>query len=174
MKSGERLDKTRLFDFLETLSEGLDRRVVLVAAGGTAMTLLGLKASTVDVDFTGPADDVREFRHALKTIPHGFKIDSWEGGAVFSQILPADYLKRSILVKKMRRIELRALHPLDIVVTKIGRLDERDKQDIEACIRKYRLTKEQIRKRASQVQYVGKEENYHINLQYVLKQYFRR
>ena len=136
------------------------------------MTLLGLKPSTIDVDFTAPARDLHAFRSVLRSIPHGFKIDAWEDGAVFSQILPADYLKRSKLIKKFGRIELRTLHPVDIVVTKIGRLDERDKQDIKACIRKYKITEKQITKRAGQIEYVGREENYSINLRHVLKHFF--
>ena len=137
------------------------------------MTLFDLKSSTIDIDFTAPANDVREFKDALSRIPHGFKIDCWEDGMVFSQDLPGDYLSKSILIKKMKKIELRALHPLDIVVTKIGRLDERDKQDIETCIKKFKLTKSQIRERASQVQYVGRDKNYKINLSHVLKQFFQ-
>jgi len=168
------LDKRSLFEFLEVVDEELKRNITLVVAGGTAMTLLDLKPSTIDIDFTAPADDVREFNETLRNIPHGFKIDFWTGGMVFSQILPEDYLKRSIPIKKMKNIELRALHPIDIVVTKIGRLDDRDEQDIEACIRKYRITKNQIVKRSSQVQYVGNAENYRTNLQHVLKRFFKK
>lgn len=109
------------------------------------------------------------FKKALKSISHGFQVDCWRDGMVFSQILPDDYLKRSIAIKKIKRIQLRALHPADIVVTKIGRLDARDKQDIENCIKKFKLTKNQIAKRAKQVEYVGRDENYEINLKHVLE-----
>ncbi|MBI2938789.1 MAG: hypothetical protein HYY22_11375 [Thaumarchaeota archaeon] len=168
------LDKLSLFEFLEVVDEEMKRKITLVAAGGTAMTLLDLKPSTIDIDFTAPAKDVDEFKKALKSIPHGFKIDCWTGGMVFSQILPEDYLEKSIPIKRMKNIELRALHPVDIVATKIGRLDEKDEQDIEACIRKYRITKSQIVKRSSQVEYVGNEENYRTNLQHVLKRFFKK
>src|SRR3989338_6081391 len=61
----------------------------------------------------------------------GFRVDVFHDGAVFVTMLPDDYLKKSILIKtKLKNIDLRALHPVDIVVTKIGRLDSRDKQDI--------------------------------------------
>lgn len=104
------LDKTKLLQFLEIVDKELNRRITLVAAGGTAMTLLDLKPSTIDIDFTAPRDDVREFNKTLKSIPHGFKIDCWEDGTVFSQILPADYLKKSIPIKtRMKNIQLKAL-----------------------------------------------------------------
>lgn len=168
-----RFDKKRLLDFLEILDKEIIEKITLVAAGGTAMTLLDMKTSTIDIDFTIPSQDVREFEDALKKIPHGFKIDYWTDGMVFSQILPLDYLEKSIPIKtKLKNIKLKALNPLDIVVAKMGRLDERDLHDIKACIKKFKLTKNQIKKRAKDVEYVGREENYKINLQHVMKTFF--
>ncbi len=54
----------------------------------------------------------------------------------------------------------------------MGRLDERDLQDINACIEKFKLTKGQIKKRAKDVEYVGHEDSYKINLQHVMKIFF--
>ncbi len=65
------------------------------------------------------------------------------------------------------------MHPLDIVVTKIGRLDTRDWQDIEECIRKFKLRRDQIKRRAGQVEYAGNEEIYASNLESVLAKFFR-
>lgn len=116
------LDRSGLMGLLTAVDGELEKRIVLVAAGGTAMTLLDLKPSTLDIDFTGPHDDIEEFNRIQKGIPHGFKIDTWTDGAVFSQFLPEDYLQKSVPVKtKLKRIDLRALHPVDIVATKIGR-----------------------------------------------------
>ena len=158
---------------MEAVDDELARKITLVAAGGTAMTVLDLKPSTIDIDFTGPYDDIAEFNKIQKSIPHGFKIDTWTDGMVFSQSLPDDYLKRSIAVRtKLKRIDLRTLHPVDIVVTKIGRLNERDAQDIEMCIRRFKLKKDQIAKRAKAVQYAGNEMVYATNLEYVLKSFF--
>jgi uncharacterized nucleotidyltransferase DUF6036 len=168
------LDKARLFEFLEEVDSALQRKVVLVAAGGTAMTLLDAKESTIDVDFTGPSDDIAAFQQALKETPHGFKFDTWPDGQVFSQFLPDDYLEKSKAVKRFKHIELRALNPVDVVVTKTGRLDERDLQDIEACVAKFSLMKRAVAARAKQVTYVGNEENYRHNVDVVLKWFFGR
>jgi predicted nucleotidyltransferase component of viral defense system len=168
-------DKKKLLDFLEILDKEITKEITLVAAGGTAMTLLDMKASTVDIDFTIPSQDVKEFENGLKVIPHGFRIDYWTDGMVFSQILPDDYLKKSVPIKtNLKNIKLRALHPVDIVITKIGRLDERDVQDIKACIEKFKLTKNQIKSRSKHVEYVGHEDGYRINLEYVLKNVFTK
>ncbi|MDI6736909.1 MAG: DUF6036 family nucleotidyltransferase [Nanoarchaeota archaeon] len=92
---------------------------------------------------------------------------------IFSQQLPDDYLEKCIPVKvKFAHIRLLALHPIDIVVTKIGRLNERDVEDIKSCVNKFRLAKKDVEKRALQVVDVGREENYRINLKYALKEFF--
>lgn len=108
-------NKKTLFDFLEIVGNELKRKITLVAVGGTAMTLLDVKPSTIDVDFTASSEDMQEFERTLKNVPHGFKLDTWKDGMVFSQILPADYLKKSIAIKsRMKKITLKALHPVDI------------------------------------------------------------
>ncbi len=167
------LDKSTLLDFLEEVDKELEVSITLVAVGGTALTLLDAKTSTIDVDFTIPSNDYAVFQKALTRIPHGFKVDCWKEGMVFSQILPDDYLKRSISIKKMEYIHLRALNPVDVAVTKIGRLDTRDKQDIETAIKRFKLRKSQIAKRARQVEYIGRDENYETNLNYVLENLFK-
>jgi hypothetical protein len=113
-------DKSALLDFLEVLNGDLTKKVTLVAAGGTAMTLLDLKPSTIDIDFTIPSSDLPEFERALKNNPPGFKVDRWADGYVFCQSLPNDHLEKSIKIKEYSHILLKALHPVDIIVTKIG------------------------------------------------------
>jgi peroxiredoxin family protein len=49
-----KIDKKALLEILEQWNRFLKRRVHLIACGGTAMTLLGVKASTKDVDFMIP------------------------------------------------------------------------------------------------------------------------
>jgi hypothetical protein len=61
-----------LLGFLEEVDKEVERKVTLIAVGGTALTLLGAKPSTRDVDFTLPSDDYGAFRGALKNAPHGF------------------------------------------------------------------------------------------------------
>jgi len=169
------VDKTELPGFLEEVDKELERRIVLVAVGGTAMTVLGAKPSTIDIDFTLPSDDIDEFQRVLDIIPHGFMVHCFHDGVIFSQILPEDYLARSSIVKRtMKNVELRALNPVDIVVTKIGRLDGRDKEDIQRCIEKFSLSRNHIVERAKRVEYVGRQENYEINLKYVLENFFKK
>lgn len=108
-------DTTRLFEFLDVIDSELPVDVTLVAAGGTAMTLLELKPSTKDIDFLVP-HNYRQFKETEQRIPHGYKIDAWPDGQVFSQQLPEDYLEKSLLItSNFTHITLKALHPIDIV-----------------------------------------------------------
>lgn len=168
------LDKSMLMGLLEQVDNELDRMIKVIAVGGTAMTLLDLKPSTIDIDFDLSSRDAKELERALKAVPHGFRIDIFRDGLIFSQQLPEDHFAISIPIgTDFKNIELRALHPVDIVASKIGRLNERDLQDIESCIGKFGLTKEQIEERARLVEYVGREENYMINLRNVLSRFFQ-
>lgn len=81
-------------DFLEEIDKELEKRITLVAVGGTALTLLGAKPSTIDVDLTLPPDDYDEFQRALARVPVGFDVHCFQGSMIFSQDLPDDYLDK--------------------------------------------------------------------------------
>jgi hypothetical protein len=166
------LRSKQLVEFLEEVEENLPRSIVLVAAGGTAMTLHKFKPSTIDVDFTGPWEDIEVFKKAVSLVQPGFRVDCFDDGQVFSQGLPADYLQKSILIKKMKRIELRALSPVDIVVTKLGRYDERDGEDIGTCIKRCGLKKQAIIQRARRVQIGGNERLYRDKVDSAIRDFF--
>ncbi len=139
------------------------------------MTLLDLKPSTVDIDFTGPSEDISQFETAHLSLHHGFRIDSWKEGQVLMVLLPSDYLEKSLPVKSpLEKIKLRALNPIDIIVTKIARLNQRDWQDIESCITNRGVTADQIRLRAEEVGYAGSETAYELNRDSVLNKFFGR
>lgn len=61
-----RLDVQMLLTILQGWNRFLKRKVHLVACGGTAMTLLGVKASTKDVDFMVPV--ASEYAYLVKTL----------------------------------------------------------------------------------------------------------
>ena len=166
------IDKSALFDFLTILNEELEKNITIVTVGGTAMTLLDIKSSTIDIDFTIPSTDKHEFDKAMLGIQPDLKIDVYMDGWIFSQGLPSDYLEKSIKIKEFDKILLLALNPIDIVVTKIGRLDERDLQDIERCIKINNLSKTEIMNRGNITEYAGNRDNYDHNLKFVIMHFF--
>ena len=85
-------------------------------------------------------------------------------------------MEKSIKIKDFSHISPRALQPVDIIVTKIGRLNARDMQDIETSIQKANVSEAEIRERALLVvqTYVGPEEDYLYHPNLVLDKFFRK
>lgn len=163
----------RLVDFLKEIDKEFGRRIQLNAVGGTAMTLLKLKTSTIDIDFDMSSEDKKEFQRVLEIIPHGFKIDIFTSGYIFSQQLPEDYLENlQSIDEKFSKIQLFTIAPIDIVATKISRLNDRDMQDIESCITKFKIKKEDIIKRFQQIEHGASEEIPKENLKIVIAKFF--
>ena len=164
--------KQSLLEFLRRIDRLVQQnKITLVGAGDTAMALLDLKAPTDHLDFVGNQSDVSELRGICANIPaEGFHIHTWADGLVFGHQLAGDYLKSSMPASiELERIDLRALHPLDIVVTKIERLSESDIRDIMLCVKRFKLGKNQISKRARALQQVGNEARFERNLDSVLE-----
>ena len=166
----DNIPKEPLVALIKEIDSKLTRKIDLYAVGGTAMTLLDLKASTQDIDFNLKPEDYAEFIKAKDKVVHGYRVDVYQNGAIFTQQLPEDYVNKSIPIKiKFEKINLYSIHPLDIVVTKIGRLNERDFEDIKDCINKYHLKKKDVESRGKEIIYAGNEANYKYNLADVLK-----
>jgi len=167
--------KQALLELLHKVDKGVsaENAITLLGAGDTAMALLYLKAPSGHLDFVGNDKDILEFNRICAAIPmQGFQIHTSTNGMLFGHQLPDDYLKVSIRISAgLARIDLRALHPLDIVVTRIERLSETDMRDIKACIKQFKLGKNQISKRARALQHVGNESKFERNLYFVLGLY---
>jgi hypothetical protein len=170
--SGMAVTKADLIGFLALIDKAAspEHRMTLVAAGDTALALLDLKAPTEHLDFVGSGPDIAELGRICAMIAlGGFQIHTWKDGMVFGYQLPNDYIRTSLHKSDgLSRIDLRALHPLDIVVTRIERLREADMRDIKTCIREFKLSKNQILKRAMALQLVRDESKFERNLDYVL------
>ncbi|MDY6790832.1 MAG: DUF6036 family nucleotidyltransferase [Thermodesulfobacteriota bacterium] len=73
-----RLNKSRLLEILREWNRFLKRKVHLIACGGTAITLMGVKPSTKDVDFMVPKD--REHAYLTKQLKSmGYKLVTGSG-----------------------------------------------------------------------------------------------
>jgi len=163
------IDRTQLVVWIKKVDRKITKKIIVVAVGGTAMTLLGLKPSTMDIDFCISSEDKQEFK---KAIDKTFRVDLFFDGYIFSEQLPKDYAEKSKEILKLKNITLKTLSPEDIVITKSARLNARDEEDIQA-ITKY-VKREELIERFKQVigTYAGNEEDYRMNFEVVLKRYF--
>ena len=125
------ITKKDLVEWLKNIDAKLKNKITLIAVGGTAMTLLNLKESTMDVDFDISKEDLNEFKR-LTSNSREFRVDIFVGGYIFSEQLPEDYALMAEEFKnfKFKNINLKTLHPLDIIITKSARYNARDDEDI--------------------------------------------
>jgi hypothetical protein len=73
-----RIDKQSLLDRISAWNSFLKRKVHLIACGGTALTLLGVKASTKDIDLIVP--DLTEYEYLINNLKQiGYKSASGWG-----------------------------------------------------------------------------------------------
>jgi len=162
-----------LLEWLKKIDKKLTRKIIIIAVGGTAMTLLGLKSSTVDVDFCIEGKNIETFRELIKDSK--FKVDLFQDGFIFSEQLPEDHIGISNRVETgMANIDLRTLSLLDIIITKIARYNERDEEDISAVLKKRNINKKELIKRFNQIKetYAGKKEDFEYHFDLVLKRHF--
>ncbi|MFH1199627.1 MAG: DUF6036 family nucleotidyltransferase [Candidatus Micrarchaeota archaeon] len=169
----DNVEKTELLRFLGAIGRELERGIRVNAVGGTALTLLGVKPSTRDIDFDTSSPDHDVLKKAVGRLSPGYPVDLFTDGFIFSQRLPEDYLAACKPISKLTNIGLYTISPLDVVCTKIGRLNERDIQDIRLTIAKFGLTPQEVKRRAQAVEYVGNQENFDSNLEYTLENLFK-
>ena len=139
-----RIDKQGLLDSLSAWNGFLKRKVHLVACGGTALTLLDIKASTKDVDLLVPETD--EYNYLLKILKDlgyksssgvgwaredGFTFDLFRGKSVHTTELLESPLDKgnNIPVKEFSYIYIGVLNYYDLLLSKIFRGTSVDMDD---------------------------------------------
>jgi hypothetical protein len=168
------ITRTDLLDWLKEVDKNLKSKVVLIAVGGTAMTLRGLKPSTLDVDFCLKGTEVKIFRNAINE--NRFKVDIFRDGYIFSEQLPQDYIEKSNKVETgLKKIELKALSPVDIIITKAARYNERDEEDISTLFKVVPISKDELVRRFKEVvdTYSGRKKDYEYHFNLIIRRFLR-
>ncbi len=142
-----RLGKNQLLEILEEWNRFLKRKVHLIACGGTAMTLLGIKPSTKDVDFMVPntkehgylTKQLRELGYEAVT-GYGWKrpreifhFDLFRGNAIHTTGLLMSPLEegRHTLLKEYSFLYIGILNDYDLICSKLMR---GTRVDFEDCL----------------------------------------
>ena len=171
------ITKKDLLDWLEEIDKNLKEEMILTAVGGTAMTLLNLKESTIDVDFDVSKNDFDKFKKLASKFKK-FRVDIFVDGYIFSEQLPKDYVLMAEEFNniKFKNINLKTLHPMDIIITKAARYNARDDEDIETLIKKIKINVDGLIKRFEMVKgsYAGSESIFKDNFEVILRRYFRK
>ncbi len=151
-----RIDKQALLDKISGWDTFLKKRVHLIACGGTALTLLGVKPSTKDIDLIVPNLNEHDYLlNILKQLGYkptsgwgwergdGFIFDLFRGKAVHTIELLESPLDEDnhILIKEFERIYLGVLNYYDIIINKLFRATS---VDIDDCLMLVRSKKKDI------------------------------
>lgn len=153
-----RIDQIRLLDIFAVWDSYLKRKVRLVACGGTAMTLLGVKASTKDIDLLVP--DEKEYHYLIKTLEglgykaltgpgwskdDSFIFDLFKGKRIHTTELLESPLQKGnhAVVKEYAFILLAVLNHYDLIISKLFRSSS---VDVEDCLMLLRAKKSEIRR----------------------------
>lgn len=138
-----------LYERLEIWNGYLSRKVRLIACGGTALTLLGFKDSTKDVDLMVP--DEREYGSFIGTLQElGYKqirshswisdsdslfiLDIYQGNFIHTtELLESPLIEGNhALVREYSRIYLGVLNDYDLITSKLLRGTSVDFDDCRA------------------------------------------
>ena len=176
----QRIDKQGLMKLLEewnVVFSSENFKIKLIAVGGTALTLLNLKASTKDIDFTLPSgEDARKFesffkrlgvRHiAMRRFKAGnFLIDIYHDDQIFTTTFPDGLVDECTLIHDFGNIQLFALSLYDIIISKLARSSVDDEQDIKAIFESKTVNLAKLKKRHQQIQELtlDRDMEYHFN-----------
>lgn len=139
-----RIGKQGLLDTLGAWNGFMRKRVRLIACGGTALTLLDVKASTKDIDLLVP--ETAEYEYLIGILRDlgyksasgsgwardgGFIFDLFRGKRVHSTELLSSPLEsgNNMPVKEFSRIYLGALNYYDLMISKLFRGSGVDMED---------------------------------------------
>jgi hypothetical protein len=154
-----------LLDTLDNWNSLMNFRVRLIACGGTALTLLKIKDSTKDIDFTVPV--AREYERLMKFLRDlgyeekggglahdddpNFIYQFWSGNKVFTTNLLDSPLQpgRHILIKRWSHIYLGVLNLTDLIITKMFRGTPVDRDDCVAVFATGQVKAEELLERYS-------------------------
>ena len=138
------INADELFELLGSISGYIEREINMYALGGTALTILGIKQSTLDIDVN--IDSESEYKYITKIFERiGFKkigtyrwltqeglaFDLFFGSNILGTDLFSDCLEKSKFIKSFGMINLYTLSLYDIIISKLARGDSRDFDDIK-------------------------------------------
>ncbi len=141
-----------LYELLESISAYVEEPVQMYALGGTALTILGIKPSTLDIDIN--IHSKKQYEYICKLFKQiGFKqesplrwitqeglaLDVFYGSNILGTHLLEDCLTTAQRIRTFGNITLYTLSPYDIIISKLARGDERDFIDIRHLLDKEKI-----------------------------------
>ncbi|MFH0876276.1 MAG: DUF6036 family nucleotidyltransferase [archaeon] len=156
----DEISSEKLFLLLDSISKYVDIEINLYALGGTALTLLGIKKSTLDVDINIEKNKDYDYicnlfkelgfekKGAIRWISQeGIAFDIFHGSYILGTELLSDCLKLASPIRSFGKINLFTLSLEDIIISKLSRGDNRDFDDIKLIFNKNSFNLQNLIKR---------------------------
>ena len=136
-------------DFLSRLNSAIKKKVTVVLIGGNALSTLGLKSATEDVDIVCRSSEpiVANFcRDYVKK--YKVKVEFFIDG-LFKNIRIKDYLESAYpyMQDEFQNLNLKILSLPDIILTKISRSMKKDLDDVSRILHKQEIIEVELDKR---------------------------
>ena len=150
------LTKNDLLAMIKDISNYTDKQLDFYALGGTALTLLNIKTSTLDVDINIPEKQYTNTKELFKNVgfkqigthrwltQEGFAFDVFHDEHILGTQLLPDCLQKAKHIHTYNTIRLYTLHPYDIIISKLARGDERDFADIHELLQHEEINYQQL------------------------------
>lgn len=140
--------------FFEALDKEVGRPIKVILTGAMAGVILGHIRPSMDIDFEieftsggEPSEEVMEgIEVAIRSASKKTKLPAQYSENIqgWSQISFLDYREKSILYKKIGKIEVRLMSPEHWTIGKMARYLELDKMDIAFILKKHPIPPERI------------------------------
>jgi hypothetical protein len=133
----EPAERSRIDRFLRALGRRLHRHVRLYLVGGAISVDLGLRASTLDVDYVVQADDplaVEEFEQLVPILKNELRVNVEPASPADFIPVPLSVLDRARFVRQYGNVSVYYYDLPTTIVSKIARGAERDLADVESLV----------------------------------------
>lgn len=173
-------------DFFRDIDARLDKeslagKITLYIFGGAAAVLAyGSRRGTMDID--AYIEDRAIKTKLLNWAGHGSELENKHGLYLHSAntelmlIESPDWKERSIeiLRGKLKHIQIMALGKEDLILSKLSRYNDRDREDIQCIFGKYKIDPQKLIKyyKSARQYFVGNLETLDTTFNIVLKEYF--
>jgi hypothetical protein len=134
----QRTDQARLKRFLRALGRRLRRPIRLYLVGGSVLIDLGLRTSTLDIDYVADADDpaaLTELEQAIRALKNELDVNVEPASPADFLPIPLSALNQSRYVGRYGQVSVYYYHLPSLVISKAARGLEQDLDDAERLVR---------------------------------------
>jgi len=160
-----------LYSILKEAEPTITGRVEIILVGGAAMLLAKAgQRVTDDIDILSSSRGIEQlkkaFKHPLQIVPESFLC------------LHPDYRQACEYVRELSlppKIRVYRLSPLDLAISKLSRFLEVDIQDIEAILKKEKISKAKLLRRyATARAYYTNQKDIDFNMKMLIKKFYKQ